>query len=108
MTKLIKLTEDDLTNLVKLVVREQSEERKHTMAVQKFLNDKNILNARLEVDGRTGSNSKTESAIEKLQEILKVYPVDGTWGPETEEALEKKKPQWYKIWKSYKPGLFSF
>lgn len=106
MAKIIKLTESDLTNLVKLVIKEQSEERKFTVAVQKFLND--VLDARLQVDGRTGMNSQTEKAIMKLQSMLGVYPTDGQWGPKTEEALETKKPQFYKIWKSYKPGLFSF
>jgi hypothetical protein len=38
---------------------------------------------------------------------LGVYPTDGVWGPDTEDALESKKPEWYKIWKSYKPGWFS-
>lgn len=105
--KIIKLKESDLEKIVSRVIKEQSEERKFTMAIQKFLNDKRILNAKLQEDGRTGPNSQTESAIMKLQEILKVYPTDGVWGPDTEDALETKKPDWYKIWKSYKPGWFS-
>jgi hypothetical protein len=40
--------------------------------------------------------------------MLGVYPTDGKWGEETEKALEKKKPMWYKIWDSYRPGWFSF
>jgi peptidoglycan hydrolase-like protein with peptidoglycan-binding domain len=76
------------------------------MAVQKFLNDKRILDAKLIVDGRTGPNSKTEAAIMKFQEMAKIYPADGVWGPETESQLKEKRPEWYKIWKSYKPGLF--
>jgi hypothetical protein len=43
----------------------------------------------------------------KLQGMLGVYPTDGVWGPDTENALESKKSEWYKIWKSYKPGWFS-
>ena len=39
--------------------------------------------------------------------MLGVYPTDGVWGPDTEKALETKKPEWYKIWDSYKPGWFS-
>ena len=105
--KIIKLTEADLTNLVKRVISEQSEERKYTTAVQKILNDKRILNAKLEEDGRTGPNSQTEQVIMKLQGMLGVYPTDGVCGPDTEKALETKKPEWYKIWDSYKPGWFS-
>jgi hypothetical protein len=108
MGKVIRLTETDLTKIVKRVMKEQSEERKHTMAVQKFLNDKRILNAKLVEDGKTGPNSETEKAIEKLQIILKVYPADGKWGEDTEDALESKKPDWYKIWMSYKPKWYSF
>jgi peptidoglycan hydrolase-like protein with peptidoglycan-binding domain len=108
MAKVIRLTEDDLTKIVKRVMKEQSEERKHTLAVQKFLNDKRILNAKLVEDGKTGPYSETEKAITKLQEILGVIPTDGTWGEQTEGALESKKPEWYKIWMSYKPKWYSF
>ena len=108
MAKVIRLTEADLTKIVKLVIKEQSEERKHTLAVQKFLNDKRVMNTKLVPDGKTGRNSETEKAIMKLQDILGVYPTDGTWGEDTENTLEEKKPEWYKIWKSYKPGWFSF
>ena len=105
--KVIRLTESDLQKIVRRVVLEQSEERKHTMAVQKFLNDKKVMNAMLIPDGKTGRGSQTEKAIMKLQSILGVIPTDGTWGEDTEDALESKKPEWYKIWKSYKPGWFS-
>jgi hypothetical protein len=108
MGKVIRLTEADLTKIVKLVIKEQSEERKHTMAVQKFLNDKRVLNAKLVEDGKTGPYSQTEKAIMKLQDILNVIPTDGTWGEDTENALESKKPEWYKIWMSYKPKWYSF
>jgi hypothetical protein len=108
MGKVIRLTEADLTKIVKMVIKEQGEDRKLTMAVQKFLNDKNVMNAGLEVDGLTGPNSQTEKAIMKLQGMLGVYPTDGKWGEETEKALEKKKPTWYKIWDSYRPSWFSF
>ncbi len=108
MAKVIRLTEADLTKIVKLVIQEQSEERKHTIAVQKFLNDKRVMNAKLIPDGKTGPNSETEKAIMKLQGMLGVYPTDGVWGPDTENALESKKPEWYKIWMSYKPKWYSF
>lgn len=106
--RIIKLTESDLEKIVSKVIKEQSEERKHIMAIQKLLNDKRVLNAKLEVDGKTGPNSRTEGAIMKLQSMLGVLPTDGVWGIDTEEALENNKPEWYKIWKSYKPSWFSF
>ena len=105
--KVIRLTESDLQKIVRRVVSEQSEEIKHTKAVQKFLNDKKVMDAKLVPDGKTGPNSETEKAIMKLQGMLGVYPTDGVWGPDTENALKSKKPEWYKIWKSYKPGWFS-
>ena len=107
MGKVIRLTEADLTKIVKRVIKEESEERKLTRAVQKFLND--VMNAGLEVDGLTGPNSQTEKAIMKLQSMLGVYPTDGKWGKNTEDVLEKKKPTWYKKWDDdYRPGWFSF
>ena len=106
--KVIRLTESDLKKIVTRVISEQSEERKLIMAVQKFLNDKKVLNAGLEPDGKTGPNSLTEKAIMKLQDILKIYPTDGKWGSELEEVLEQKRPDWYKIWKTYRPSWFSF
>jgi len=107
MGKVIRLTEADLTKIVKRVIKEESEERKLTRAVQKFLND--VMNAGLEVDGLTGPNSQTEKAIMKLQSMLGVYLTDGKWGKNTEDALEKKKPMWYKKWDDdYRPGWFSF
>jgi hypothetical protein len=105
--KVIRLTESDLQKIVRRVISEQSEERKHTIAVQKFLNDKEVMNAKLVPDGKTGAGSQTEEAIMKLQDILGVIPTDGTWGEDTENALKLKKPQWYKIWLSYKPKWYS-
>jgi hypothetical protein len=105
--KVIRLTESDLQKIVRRVISEQSEERKHTIAIQKFLNDKEVMNAKLVPDGKTGAGSQTEKAIMKLQDILGVIPTDGTWGEDTENALKLKKPQWYKIWLSYKPKWYS-
>jgi hypothetical protein len=105
--KVIRLTESDLQKIVRRVVSEQSEEIKHTKAVQKFLNDKEVMDAKLVPDGKTGAGSQTEKAIMKLQDILGVIPTDGTWGEDTENALKLKKPQWYKIWLSYKPKWYS-
>jgi hypothetical protein len=91
MKKIIRLTESDLSRIVKKVIQEQTEEVDYIKAIQRFLNEKLKLN--LEIDGRTGPNSQTADAIRKYQEILKVTP-DGVWGPETMEQMpieEKKK-----------------
>jgi len=105
--RVVKLNESDLARIVKRVIKEQGENYKFTLAVQKFLNDKRILDAKLKEDGLTGRNSQTEKAIMKLQSMLGMYPVDGIWGKDTEDALEVKKPKWYEIWDDdYRPGLF--
>jgi hypothetical protein len=105
------LTESQIKKIIDTKINEQSEEAKFTVRVQKFLNhifSKEKGFKPLVVDGKTGPNSQTEAAIEKLQTILQMYPVDGVWGPDTEEALKTKKPELYKIWKdNYKPGYFS-
>lgn len=91
MKKVIRLTESDLTTLVKRVITEQSEERKFTMAIQKFLNSKKIYgdnNKPLVVDGRTDNNmeSQTSQAIAKYQEMIRAN-VDGVWGENTGEKM---------------------
>lgn len=104
-------TESQVKKVIDNQINEQSEERKFTIRVQKFLNEifsKDKGFKPLVVDGRTGPNSQTEAAIMKLQELIKVYPVDGVWGSDTEDAMEKNRPDLYKIWKDkYKPGFFS-
>ena len=90
MAKVIRLTEADLTKIVKLVIKEESEERKHTRAVQQFLNDKRVLNAKLVEDGKTGRNSATEAAISKYQSKIGVYPSDGTWGQNTWDKMPEQ------------------
>jgi hypothetical protein len=86
--KVIRLTENDLTNLVKRVISEQSEERNMTRAIQKFLNQ--TMRAGLEPDGKTGRNSATEAAISKYQSKIGVYPADGTWGENTWKKMPKQ------------------
>jgi peptidoglycan hydrolase-like protein with peptidoglycan-binding domain len=86
--KVIRLTENDVINLVKRVISEQSEERKIVMGIQKFLNQR--INAGLVVDGKTGRNSKTSEAIKKYQSMIGVYPVDGVWGPDTWDKMPEK------------------
>lgn len=93
MKRVIRLTESDLTTLVKRVITEQSEERKFTIAIQKFLNNKKIYgdnNKPLVVDGRTDNNmkSQTAQAIAKYQEMIRA-DVDGVWGGNTGEKMPK-------------------
>lgn len=84
--KIIRLTESDLKRIVTRVISEQSEERKHTRAIQKFLNWK-YPTLKLVVDGKTGSGSLTEKAIMKYQNDIKVLPTDGVWGIDTQEKM---------------------
>jgi len=86
--KVIRLTEADLTNVIKRVITEQSEERNITRAIQKFLNK--TMKAGLSEDGRTGRNSATEAAISKYQSRIGVYPSDGTWGPNTWDKMPEQ------------------
>ena len=74
MTKIIRLTEKDLTKLVKRVIKEQSDMTKYNynMAVQCFLTKKGIKDnsgQKLEMDGRIGSypKSKTAQAIVMME-----------------------------------------
>ena len=103
-------TESQVKKVIDSQINEQSEERKFTIRVQKFLNEifaKDKTFKQLVTDGKTGPNSQTEAAIMKLQGLVKVYPTDGVWGPETEEAMKKNSPKLYQIWESkYKPGFF--
>ena len=105
------ITESQLKKVINNQINEESEERKFTIRVQKFLNEifKNDKTFKqLVPDGKTGPNSQTEAAIMKLQDLVKVYPSDGVWGPYTEEAMKNNKPELYKIWEDkYKPGFFS-
>ena len=88
MKKIIKLTESDLTRVVKRVINEQMYHREHVYRVQAFLNKR--INAGLELDGRTGRNSKTADAIAKYQGMIGVYPTDGTWGLNTYNKMPEK------------------
>lgn len=105
------LTESQLKKVIDNQINEQTEEQKLIIRVQKFLNEifKNDKTfKKLVPDGKTGPNSQTEEAIMKLQGLVKVYPADGVWGPETEEAMKNNKPELYKIWEDkFKPGFFS-
>lgn len=85
-------------------LNEQSEETKGTMQVQKFLNAKKITGADgkpLEVDGKTGPNSNTETAIAKYQHQLGVWPEDGVWGPDTMDKMPAKDLTLYKSFSTW-------
>ena len=88
MAKIIKLTESDLTRVVKRVINEQMYHREHVYRIQAFLNKR--MNAGLVVDGRTGRNSKTEEAIAKYQDMIGVYPTDGQFGDKTYAKMPEK------------------
>jgi len=85
--KIIRLTESELTKIVRKVINEQTEERNFIKGIQQFLNTKG---AKLAVDGKTGRNSKTEQAIMDYQKKIGVYPTDGVWGPDTWEKMPEK------------------
>ena len=88
MKKVIRLTEYDLTRIVKSVISEQLIEREITQKIQAFLNKK--MNAGLELDGKTGRDSKTAGAISKYQSSIGVFPADGVWGPNTYSKMPEK------------------
>lgn len=104
-------TESQVKKVIDTVIKEQPEEWKFTIRVQKFLNHifKNDKTFKpLKVDGLTGRNSETAAAIEKLQRMIGHYPTDGIWGRQTADLLKEKRPDLYKIWEdNYKPGFFS-
>lgn len=86
--KIIKLTESDLTKIVKSVISEQLIEREITQQIQAFLNKK--MNAGLELDGKTGRNSKTAGAIARYQMSIGENPADGVWGSNTYNKMPEK------------------
>ena len=86
--KVIRLTENDLTNIVKRVISEQNVEREFVRAIQRFLISKKITGDNkqpLVVDGKTDNNltSQTAQAISKYQAAIKCHRNDGVWGDET-------------------------
>jgi peptidoglycan hydrolase-like protein with peptidoglycan-binding domain len=89
--KVIRLTEKDLTNIIKRVIQEQLNDSDQIKAIQDFLNaryKKDPKFIQLKVDGKTGPNSSTEKAIMKYQ-IEKGLESDGQIGPDTSSAMRK-------------------
>jgi murein L,D-transpeptidase YcbB/YkuD len=112
--KVIKLTENDLRNIVKRVIKEQDENYNYNKAVQSFLIKKKITdsnNRPIEKDGSIGTldnDSKSAQAISKYQLRIGVKP-DGVFGNETTEKMKTKFPNDYKLWlecKSEEGDLF--
>jgi peptidoglycan hydrolase-like protein with peptidoglycan-binding domain len=86
--KVIRLTENDLTKIVKRVISEQNIEREFVRAIQRFLISKKITGDNrqpLVVDGKTDNNltSQTAQAISKYQAAIGCRRTDGVWGDET-------------------------
>ena len=93
MKKVIRLTEYDLTRIVKRVIAEQ-EDGNYKKGIQCFLNKKGIKDdsgQSLKLDGSIGNlpNSKSAQAVAKYQSMIKVTP-DGVWGEDTMDAMPEK------------------
>ena len=89
--KIIKLTENDLRNIVKRVIKEQDENYNSNLTIQCFLNKKGIkdnLGQPLKMDGSIGKlpNSKTAQAIATYQAKIGVDD-NGVWGYETGQKM---------------------
>ena len=112
MAKIIRLTEKDLTKLVKRVIKEQSDMTtyNYNMAVQCFLNKKGIKDdsgQTLKMDGSIGNypKSKTAQAIVKYQYMIGVDS-DGVWGPDTMDKMPEADKTIYKQCKSDNGDIF--
>lgn len=92
--KIIKLTENDLRNIVKRVIQEQDENYQANIVIQCFLNKKGIKDdagQQLKLDGSIGRlpNSKSAQAISKYQSSIGVA-ADGVWGYDTTTKMSPK------------------
>jgi hypothetical protein len=98
--KIIKLTESDLTRIVKRVIAEQ-EDGNYKKGIQCFLNKRGIKDdsgQSLKIDGSIGNypNSKTAQAIHSYQSKIGVYPTDGVWGEDTMRKMPNKDREMFK------------
>ena len=92
--KIVKLTESDLTRIVKRVIMEQ-DDNNYKKAIQCFLNKRGIKDdsgKALVIDGSIGNypNSKSAQAIHNYQSKIGVYPADGVWGEDTMNKMTSK------------------
>ena len=86
------LSESQIKKVVDTIIKEQTDVQSLTSTVQCFLNQ--VINARLKIDGQTGTNSLTEKALKLFQQKKGVTP-DGVWGYNTQQTLT---PVENKIW----------
>jgi hypothetical protein len=98
--KVIRLTESDLTRIVKRVIAEQ-EEGDYKRGIQCFLNKRGIKDdsgQSLKIDGLIGNYpaSKTAQAISNYQSKIGVYPADGVWGEDTMRKMPSKDKEMFK------------
>ena len=98
--KVIKLTEGDLRNIVKRVIKEQDENYKANITIQCFLNKKGIKDGSgqaLKLDGSIGRlpNSKSAQAIAKYQSKIGVE-ADGVWGYDTGQKMPNADKEMFK------------
>lgn len=104
------LTENQFKTLMDKVIAEtkqiseQPEHYNYNMAIQCFLNKKGVKDDAgqpLKMDGSIGNwpKSKSAQAVANYQRNIKVYPVDGVWGPDT---MDKMPPKDMEIFKSCK------
>lgn len=89
--KIIKLTENDLMNIVKRVISEQTETYNFNMAIQCFLNKRGIKDDAgqpLKMDGSIGNYpaSKSAQAVYRYQSKIGV-DTDGVWGYNTGDSM---------------------
>ena len=91
--KIIRLTENDLSKIVKRVIEEQDMrfETQHTRALQNFLNDK--VNAKLKTDGLLGD--KTKEAVRAYQSKIGVE-ADGDFGRNTYNSMPEEDKKLYR------------
>jgi hypothetical protein len=93
------------------VISEQTETYNRNMAIQCFLNKKGVKDdagQSLKMDGSIGNypDSKSAQAIVKYQTMIKVYPTDGVWGPETMKKMPESDMKIYKDCVSEHGDLF--
>jgi hypothetical protein len=98
--KIIRLTESDLTRIVKRVIAEQDDNH-YKKGIQCFLNKKGIKDdsgQSLKIDGSIGNypNSKSAQAISNYQVKIGVYPADGVWGEDTMRKMPNKDKEMFK------------
>ncbi len=82
-------------------LNEDQETYNYNMAIQCFLNKKGVKDDSgqpLKMDGSIGNwpKSKSAQAIAKYQTMIKVYPTDGVWGPDTMDKMPEADKEIFK------------